>query len=342
MVGNERFEMLAKILERYEMPFDMVDMLMELERFDSLHFVVVDSDSMTRNSDARDHNGRLMSRLEEARHRLKTMMAIAAFIPVREIVLCFLNHCDVIDIDHRPGRNPDEIVGPIYEKIDQLFHHLFSSDQSRGPKDESSSMFQTVRKSLQVPGSIARYFFSDGVPNDGSRDIKKLIMERPNTEDNPVTFLSCTDKDEDVEWMKEIEEVAEYCAEYDDYEDEAREVLGDQGDAIPYTEGFHLIGQLVGAMNPEDLDALDEAVPLTYESFNNIMGGYYSQTFSYYFNHFLRAQNLISNSFLISNCLVFMAIISDLNIHNNKTVLINKFNIGPVRFVSSTLLGTIC
>jgi hypothetical protein len=52
--------------------------------------------------------------------------------------------------------------------------------------------------------------------------------------------------------MKDCEEVAPYCSESDDFNDEAQEVYKDQGAALPYTKGFHLICQLVAAMNPDE------------------------------------------------------------------------------------------
>jgi hypothetical protein len=36
--------------------------------------------------------------------------------------------------------------------------------------------------------------------------------------------------------MKEAEEIASYCAECNDYDDESHEALGDQGAALAYTE----------------------------------------------------------------------------------------------------------
>jgi hypothetical protein len=111
---------------------------------------------------------------------------------------------------------------------------------------------------------VSRYFFGDGEPNAGERrHIEQLIRYRQYPEINPITFLSCTNEDDQVEWMKELEEVAPFCSEYDDYADERDEILGDQGQALPFTKGFHLVGQLVGAMCPEDLDAMDESIPLT-------------------------------------------------------------------------------
>lgn len=74
-----------------------------------------------------------------------------------------------------------------------------------------------------------------------------------------MTFISCTNEDDQVEWMKDAEEVAPYCSESDDFHDEAAEVLRDQGPALPFSQGFHLVAQLVAAMNPDDLDAMDES-----------------------------------------------------------------------------------
>lgn len=66
-----------------------------------------------------------------------------------------------------------------------------------------------------------------------------------------IEFFVFTEKDEDVEWMKELEEVAPYASEYDDYVTEKGEVLRDQGDAMPFTKGFYMIGQLVLSFNPK-------------------------------------------------------------------------------------------
>ena len=99
-----------------------------------------------------------------------------------------------------------------------------------------------------------------------------MLVQRPNPEGNPMTFISCTNEDAQVEWMKDAEEVAPYCSESDDFRDEANEVLRDQGAALPFSKGFHLIAQLVAAMNPDDLDAMDESVPFTKSVLDNLLG----------------------------------------------------------------------
>merc|ERR1719162_2678923 len=103
-------------------------------------------------------------------------------------------------------------------------------------------------------------------------------MNRTNPAQNPITFLSCTGEDEEVEWMK-------------DFGDESREVLGDQGEALPYTRGFWLICQLVAAMNPDDLDAMDESVPFTKQTLDNLLGIQHNeQSYRYYFDCFIKNQ----------------------------------------------------
>jgi hypothetical protein len=83
--------------------------------------------------------------------------------------------------------------------------------------------------------NIACYFFDGGIPNGGAqaeKEITRMLCARQNPEGNPMTFISCTNEDAAVEWMKDCEEAAPYCFESDDFGDEAREVLRDQGAAL--------------------------------------------------------------------------------------------------------------
>ena len=66
------------------------------------------------------------------------------------------------------------------------------------------------------------------------------------------------------------------------------EVLKDQGVALPFTKGFYLICSLVAAFNPDDLDAMDESVPFTKATLDNLLGVQYSQeSYRHYFDMFL-------------------------------------------------------
>lgn len=48
--------------------------------------------------------------------------------------------------------------------------------------------------------------------------------------------------------------------------------MDSQGPMFPYTRGIWYITQLLAALNPSDLDLLDEGYPLTKYSLDNLLG----------------------------------------------------------------------
>ncbi len=260
---------------------------MMLSEYASLEFIIDDSGSMQMISDTinpitRKNN----TRWEEAHQRLKEMIEILAYVPFNQIGIEFLNRKDRLTLK-RNGQSPEVFLQGAVSQIDAQF--------SRGPSGTTPALEKLQESFLRGQGvSISRYFFGDGLPNGGRRaiqEIVRIVKNRQEPQMNPLTFLSCTNEDEAVEWMKECEEVAPYCSEADDFGDESREVLEDQGDALPYTRGFWLICQLVAAMNPDDLDAMDESVPFTKNTLDNLLGIQHNEeSYRYYFDAFVRNQ----------------------------------------------------
>ena len=157
----------------------------------------INSGSMTLPSDTKDTTGRMQTRWQEAQRRLKEMMEVLAYVPFNEIHVCFLNRQDRLTLA-RGGRPPRAVLDDAYRQIDQAF--------ARGPTG-STPFLERLRESLgRFPNrNVSRYFFGDGVPNGGNpakAEIVRLLMTRPNPEGNPMTFLSCTGDDAQVEWMK--------------------------------------------------------------------------------------------------------------------------------------------
>lgn len=259
-----------------------------LSEFDSLEFIVDDSGSMQINSDTINPlTRRPNTRWEEAHQRLKEMIEILAYVPFQQIGIEFLNRKDRLTLK-RNGLDPKSFLADAVGQIDAQF--------AIGPSGTTPALEKLQESLLRGQGvSIARYFFGDGLPNGGKRaidEICRIIKNRPEPAMNPITFLSCTNEDEAVEWMKDCEEIAPYCSESDDFGDESREVMGDQGDALPYTRGFWLICQLVAAINPDDLDAMDESVPFTKATLDNLLGIQHNEeSYRYYFDHFVQNQN---------------------------------------------------
>jgi len=287
MEADTMIDELGDLLEKYEIPIGLTNKLMLLSEYQSLEFIIDDSGSMRLDTDTIDPITRKpMSRWAEAQVRLKAMIEIIAYVPFEQIGIEFLNRKDRISLT-RNGQAPQQFMATAYGQIDAIF--------ARKPQGSTPALEKIQESLLRGQGSnIARYFFGDGKPNGGSvaiQEIIQILKARNNPAENPVTFLSCTNDDDAVEWMKDAEEVAPYCSEADDFADEAREVLKDQGVALPYSKGFHLICELVAAMNPDDLDALDESVPFTKFTLDNLLGIVSNDvSYQHYFDKFLEAQ----------------------------------------------------
>ncbi|GAX14066.1 hypothetical protein FisN_5Lh007 [Fistulifera solaris] len=278
---------LGSVLNKYEVPMGLMNKLMMLSEFEVLEFMVDDSGSMTLLSDTLTATKQTQTRWQEAHARLKEMLEILAYVPFQEIQVCFLNRPDRVSLK-RLGRDPKSFLVDAYRQIDACFQ--------RGPMG-GTPVFEKLQESFAMGAnrSIARYLFCDGTPNGGllaKEGITKLLINRLNPAQNPMTFLSCSDTDAEVEWMKDVEEVAPYCSECDDFADEAAEVLRDQGMALPFTKGFYLICSLVAASSPEDLDAMDESVPFTKTTLDNLLGVNHDEaSYKHYFDHFMKAQH---------------------------------------------------
>ena len=286
--GGDSLDELNALLAKYEVPAGMLSKLLEVKKFDYAEIIVDDSGSMGMKTDAKDPTtGKVMNRWWEAKHRISSMIELLAYVISPPIQILFLNRNDVLTLQRLDGELPQAYIQRAEGILEQTFR--------RGPGGTTPAL-EAIGDSLNRYGGkkVLRYFMGDGMPNGGAtacRKIQELITNRPFPESNPYTFMSCTNQDDQVEWMKTTEEKATYCAEFDDYLDESREVLKDQGQAFPYSFGLHLVAQIVAAFNPHDLDAMDESIPFTKLTLDNLLGYESSvEEYRYYFDSFLEAQ----------------------------------------------------
>lgn len=62
--------------------------------------------------------------------------------------------------------------------------------------------------------------------------------------------------------------------------------MHDQGPAFPYTKGLWLLSNIIAALNPDDLDALDESIPFTKYTLDELLGRNHTvEEYAYYFRH---------------------------------------------------------
>ena len=300
---------LQEILERYEVPAGMLSKLLGLQEFAAAEILVDDSIDMNKPSDVVDvrltpnkkqnEKQAFLTRWAEAKERIMQMMELVAYIPTPPAFFVrFLNRQDIIELKRQPREAPQDFLDRVQRMLDTAFDKVPQEGDGSPALERIRESFHRHHK--KHTDGVLRYFMSHGVPDGGEEECQKivhLLMHRAQPQRNPFTFLSCTDQDGDAEWMKSCEETAPHCSEFDDYMDESREILQDQGKAFPYSYGLHLVGQLVAAFNPDDLDAMDESVPFPKRTLADLLGYKLSDAeYKYYFDSFLEAQHKLWSS----------------------------------------------
>jgi hypothetical protein len=277
--GDAILDILCEQFTDYKLPIGLLPKLLQLKDYE-LYFIIDDSGSMNEKTDSnrnvacnfmklkwRGNVNQAMTRWEEAEDRLHVMMDILAFLPIVKITISFLNRADVL-VFERNGASPSELASFMHREINETFIV---------PPTHGTPIYGKLKEAFEKSFNPTMfYLFTDGEPSDGPvSNVIKLVLNRKRKDhlkDFPITFVSCTNDDKQTEWMKNIDEMGPYIAEVDDFEDEGNEVMRKQGEFFPYTRGIWLCCLLVGAINPTDLDALDESLPLTKYTLENIMG----------------------------------------------------------------------
>lgn len=302
--GGELLDKLGQVFAKYEVPIGLVNKLLALQGY-KLNFIIDDSGSMKSSSDvflnqasdyvkANSGGSRFMTRWQEAQDRLHIMIDLLAYIPTHEATINFLNRGNKIVLN-RQGKTPEQFARDAHEQI----KNAFAQDPDGGTPifDRLTKAFKQGNQST-LP--TMQYLFTDGVPDGGGpADIARIrdLVIRRDADKNPLTFMSCTDQDQETGWMKAIDEDnrTKNVAEVDDFEDEKNEVLAKQGPAMPFSKGTWLLCQLVAAID-HDLDAIDESKPCTKKTMNDLMGRKLNdQEYKYYFDNNPSAQKFYAN-----------------------------------------------
>eukprot|EP00604_Paraphysomonas_vestita_P001208 CAMPEP_0174817878 /NCGR_PEP_ID=MMETSP1107-20130205/435_1 /TAXON_ID=36770 /ORGANISM="Paraphysomonas vestita, Strain GFlagA" /LENGTH=466 /DNA_ID=CAMNT_0016028975 /DNA_START=48 /DNA_END=1448 /DNA_ORIENTATION=+ len=291
--GADLLEGLTNYFIQYEVPIGLLNKLLILRNY-KLHFIIDDSGSMRSPTDTMMNEATIyllrnghtanpqqpMTRWQEAENRLHVIMDVLAYIPTLDIHLTFLNAPNVIQLS-RSGTTPEAFKSQAHSQI----VHAFSTIDVKYKTPTRRSLTRSFEIAASQPSPTIHYLLTDGVPTDATIDeISTLISNRFNPAANPVTLISCTNEDSESEWMKEIEERAPFCSEIDDYKDEKTEVSLDQGKGFPYTKGYWIVSQLIACINPYDLDAIDENLPFSKATLDDILGRVHTpEEYQYYF-----------------------------------------------------------
>ena len=268
----------------FEMPLGAITPVTWLQDYDQLTHVVDDSGSMRSNTDVlfkelqpwlkqrlgqRDPESNV-TRWEEALNRILVTLDIHAYIPV-PIKITFLNRPIELLFEHK-GKTIDQFV----EDAKSLLFQEFSNRPSGYTPtfNKLSAVFSTPKKEMI-------YFYTDGVPTNSVGEdvdnqiqlVRNLIIKR-NSALKPIILNSCTDQDQEVEWMKGLDKEAVNVGEIDSYEDEEREIRQNQGLVFAFNKALWILSSLVCAdlRCRDTLDAMDEKEPLCHQNYARILG----------------------------------------------------------------------
>lgn len=302
--GNEgAIDELMEIFEKNQIPLGLLDKLKSLGNYD-VNFIIDDSGSTTLSSDAllkEAHpcmtenmtvNPReRMTRFQEIESRVHYLIDFLAYFPSITLSFTFLNSSGNTVNELKAGKSfgvtnsekkaPKDFAAQLHQEIINRFK--FKQKFATPIKRELTASLELAE---EIDKPTHHYLLTDGLPSDaGVEDIINIVRNRKSPANNPITLCSCSNEDKEVAWLKSVEEAAYYCSESDDYQDERREVRKDQGPAFPFTKGFWLMMQAAAALNPNDLDQMDENLPFTKNIFEKLLGRTLSNTeYRYYFD----------------------------------------------------------
>jgi len=292
-------EQLGTVFAKWETPVGLLSKLLMLTEFDKIEIWVDSSGSIRKSTSAElglfNKTGEPISRWEETKLRIFEMMEILVFLPFPPVEIRFLTDPKVVKINYSL-KDPNEPPAAFFQRVKAIIE----DEMNFRPTGQTPAL-KCLTESFQNQQKIAndkkwiRYFFTDGRPDGDDRAIRsiaELISNRFNPADNPITFLSVTDTPSDTAWCSEVEGSAPYCAEVSNHVIEIRQIRAAQGSAFPITKGFCIIAALIGALCPNDIDLLDEGIPLPKAVLDGDIQGYVcsEEEYEYYFKCFTMAQ----------------------------------------------------
>lgn len=150
-----------------------------------------------------------MTRWQEAENRLHVMMNILAYIPTQSITICFLNARNVIQLQ-RNGKSIEQFRDEAHVSL----RRTFASVEVRYKTPTYAILARELQAAMSFREPTMLYMLTDGVPTDRPvAAVAELIALRPQPERTPITLLSCSNEDEEVQWMKEVgAEAVQYSA----------------------------------------------------------------------------------------------------------------------------------
>jgi len=205
--------------------------LKTLKKFDIV-LICDDSGSMDIEVD-----GGEKTRWDELKDTTKLTIDLATALDDNGIDIIFLNR-----------ENVDNIID--YSQVKAYF------DVLPGGRTNLSKAIQTAYNKKVYNKPLLIVIATDGEPNDLDK-FTRLLANRAN--DIYVSILACSDNEEEIGYLNELEIKLPRLDVIDDYKSEKKEVIKAQGEKFKYTRGVHIARLLLGPVlkKYDDLDEIN-------------------------------------------------------------------------------------
>ena len=130
----------------------------------------------------------------------------------------------------------------------------------------TTTLRRIFQSAASKPGADKRllvFVATDGEPTDTNgtvdiRSLENLMRNERNANTTYVTFLACTDDEENVAYLSQWDKAMMNVDVVDDYKTEREEVRRNKGHNFPFSFGDYVAKALLGAVDPQ-MDSLDES-----------------------------------------------------------------------------------
>lgn len=229
---------IQNLITKYEIDNLFSEKLDILSNFEIV-LLIDDSGSMNTPLSNSNHN----TRWDELKEVVNIVLEIATIYDTDGIDINFLN------------RNNHENIYDL-ERVKYILE-----DRPSGLTPLNNSLKMILDKYRDSVKPVLIVIATDGIPtNDfGKQDVDsfKNTLIQKNHSKFSVSFLACSDQEQDVNYLNYLDRKVPNVDTLDDYNSELIEVKNAQGKKFSYTFGDHIVRLLLGPLCPE-LDSLDE------------------------------------------------------------------------------------
>ena len=200
-----------------------------------------------------------LTRMEELKNRLRAMSGLLSQVAIRGISFRKLSDYN----------NPECISG--HQSPGQIESDLLSAIDGLYPCSATPLNGAVRRSFLEAMNQNRRtvaYVFTDGEPTDHGwsespgdsfkRTIREIRQQVADPTFFPIGLMACTDKEECIRWMNEMDVEVKNVQVMDDYFSEKKEVYDHHGGYFLYNLGVYFTAGLLGPIDSV-LDNMDES-----------------------------------------------------------------------------------